>query len=197
MTALRLHPELARLRTRIAEAKARVGLAKKDFYPDFRLMAGYNNMWPDADMHWTLGLSINLPFDYGNKRSAALGAARASLLQARWQLTDREAQLLSELEAGRAAVEAAKKRIKISIHRLAPLARANLEAALADFRAGAGPFTNVINAERQQLRTKNQLARARADYLRRLAALERWVGAPLAGLPSPTTHAQPNQEATP
>lgn len=199
--ALHAHPELARLRARIAEAKARTGLAEKDFYPDFRIMAGYNNMWPDADMHWTLGFSINLPFDYGNKRSAALDAARATLLQTRWQLTDREAQLLSELAASRAAVKEAEKTVEIYTHRLVPLAQANLEAAQADYRAGAGPFSNVINAERQQLRTRNTLVRARADYLRRLAALERWVGAPLAGLPGPASaparDVQPGKETLP
>jgi outer membrane protein TolC len=63
--------------------------------------------------------------------------------------------------------------------RLLPLAEDNLAAARADYRAGAGSFLNVIDAEREQLRTEDDLARARADYLRRLAELERWVGVPL------------------
>ncbi|ADE14802.1 outer membrane efflux protein [Nitrosococcus halophilus Nc 4] len=201
ITALRAHPELARIRARIAGAKAQAGLAEKDFYPDFRLMAGYNSFWDEPDKRWTLGFSINLPFDYGHKRSAALDAARANLRQARWRLTDREAQLLSELEASRAAVEETEAVIKVYLRRLAPLAQDNLDAARADYRAGAGPFINVIDAERQQLRTEEGLARARADYLRQLAELERWIGAPFDQLSdplsAPAVHSQPSKELTP
>lgn len=200
-TALRQHPELASIRARIAGAKAQAGLARKDFYPDFRLMAGYNSLWDEPEKRWTLGFSINLPFDYGRKRSAALDAARANLRQARWRLTDREAQLLGELESSLAATEEAEAVIKVYSHRLVPLARDNLDAAQADYRAGAGPFITVVDAERQQLRTEDGLVRAQADYLRRLAELERWVGAPaeqLAGSDSgPAVHLQPTEENIP
>jgi outer membrane protein TolC len=177
--AAHAHPGLARARARIAEAQAQKELTEKDFYPDFRVMAGYNSLWGDPDQRWTVGVGINLPFDYSNKRSATRDAARAELMRSRWQLTDREAQLLGELEAARAGVEEAASVIGIFRTRLLPLAEDNLAAARADYRAGAGSFLNVIDAEREQLRTEDDLARARADYLRRLAELERWVGVPL------------------
>ncbi len=173
------HPGLARVRARIAEAQAQKDLAEKDFYPDFQVMAGYNDLWDNPDKRWTIGVGINLPFDYGNKRSSTVDAARAELLRRRWQLTDREAQLMGELEAARAGVGETASVIGIYRARLLPLAEDNLAAARADYRAGAGSFLNVIDAEREQLRTEDGLARARADYLRRLAELERWLGAPL------------------
>jgi len=66
----------------------------------------------------------------------------------------------------------------VAIHqqRLLPLAEESLNAAVADYRAGQGSFLTVIDAERQQLRTEYNLARAHADYLRALAALERAAG---------------------
>lgn len=173
------HPALARVRARIAEAQAQQDLAEKDFYPDFRVMAGYNSLWGDPDQRWTVGVGINLPLNYGNKRSATRDAARAELLRQRWQLTDREAQLLGELETARAAVEETGALVEVYHNRLLPLAQDNLAAARADYRAGAGSFLNVIDAERERLRTEEGAARARADYVRRLAELERWVGAPL------------------
>ena len=185
------HPALARVRARIAEAQAQKALAEKDFYPDFRVMAGYNSLWNNPDQRWTVGVGINLPFDYGNKRSGTLDAARAELLRRRWQLTDREAQLLGELEAARAGVEETASVIGIYRTRLLPLAEDNLAAARADYRAGAGAFLNIIDAEREQLRTEDGLARARADYLRRLAELERWVGTPLDATGSMNTETLP------
>lgn len=180
------HPALARVRARIAEAQAQRELAEKDFYPDFRVMAGYNDLWDNPDKRWTVGVGINLPFDYGNKRSATLDAARAELLRQRWQLTDHEAQLLGELETARAAVEETGALIEVYHNRLLPLAQDNLAAARADYRAGAGSFLNVIDAEREQLRTEDGLARTRADHLRRLAELERWVGTPVTNATSLT-----------
>lgn len=185
--AVQTHPVLDQARARIAEAQAQRALAAKDFYPDFRVMTGYNSLWDEPDKRWTIGVGINLPFDYGNKRSATLDAARAELLRRRWQLTDQEAELLGALEAARAAVEETAALIKVYRSRLLPLAEDNLAAARADYRAGGGSFLNVIDAEREQLRTEDGLARTRADYLRRVAELERWVGAPVTDA-APFTH---------
>ncbi len=177
--ALEEHPELRRIQARIAGARARHGLAEKDYFPDFRLSAGYNSLWDDADKRWTVGLSVNLPFDFSNKRSASRDAASADIMRYQWQLTDREAQLLAQLEQGRARVEEAREIVAIHRQRLLPLAEESLDAAVADYRAGQGSFLNVIDAERQQLRTEDNLARAQADYLRTLADLERAAGRPL------------------
>ena len=174
------HPELSRVQARIGQAQARLDLAKKDYYPDFRLMTGYNSLWDNTDKRWTVGIGINLPLNYGNKRGAAEDAARAELMRSRWQLSDREARLLSELEVARAAVAETAAVIDLYQTRLLPLAQDNLSAARADYSAGAGAFLDVIDAERQQLRVEDLLARARADYQRRLAELERWLGTTLA-----------------
>ncbi|MBG56927.1 MAG: transporter [Porticoccus sp.] len=175
-TALEEHPALRRIQARIAEARARHGLAEKDYFPDFRLSAGYNALWDAADKRWMVGLSINLPFDLSGKRSATRNAAEAEVMRYQWQLTDREAQLLAQLEQGRAQVQETRDIVAIHRQRLLPLAEESLNAAVADYRAGQGSFLAVIDAERQQLRTEDNLARAHADYLRALAALERAAG---------------------
>lgn len=185
------HPALARARARIAEARARKDLADKDSYPDFRLMAGYNDLWEDPDKRWTVGVGINLPLDYGGKRSAARDAARAELIRRRWQLTEEETRLVAELETARAAVEETAALLGVYRDRLLPLAADSLAAARADYRAGGGSFLRVIDAEREQLRTEDGLARARADYHRRLAELERWVGMPLHATSPTNTEAAP------
>lgn len=185
--ALKEHPELRRIQARIAEADARHGLAEKDYFPDFKLSAGYNTLWEDADKQWMVGVSINLPFDFSGKRSATQNAAKAEVTRHQWQLTDREAQLLARLEQGRAQVQETREIVAIHRQRLVPLAEESLNAAVADYRAGQGSFLSVIDAERQQLRTQDNLARAHADYLRALAALEQTAGQPLANSRSHAT----------
>lgn len=83
-------------------------------------------------------------------------------------------------------------------HRLIPLAQNSLNAAQADYRAGAGLFITIINAERQQLRTTEGLVRARADYSRQLAELEQGMGIPLNRPIAPSTpYSQPTKEIIP
>lgn len=177
--ALGGHPELRRIQAHIAEARARHGLAEKDYFPDFKLSAGYNSLWMDTDQRWTVGLTVNLPFDLSGKRSASRNAAQADVMRYQWQLTDRESQLLAQLEQGRAQVQEIRDIVAIHRQRLLPLAEESLNAAVADYRAGQGSFLTVIDAERQKLRTEDNLARAHADYLRALAVLERAAGLPL------------------
>ena len=181
LAALSEHPELQRIRARIAEASARHGLAERDYFPDFKLSAGYNSLWKDVDQRWIVGLSINLPFDFSGKRGATRDAAKAEVMRYRWQLTDREAQLLARLEQGRAQVQETREIVAIQRQRLLPLAEESLDAAVADYRAGHGSFLNVIDADRQQLRIEDKLARTHTDDLRAVAALERIVGQPLGG----------------
>lgn len=187
--ALQTHPAIQRLRARTAAAEAHHELARKAYYPDFRLSAGYNELWDSADKRFTVGLSINLPFDFSGKLDAAADAAQAELMRARWQLNDRETQLLAELEQSRSHLLEKQALIELQQRRLLPLARQSLEAAIANYRAGQGSFLAVIDAHRQHLRSEDELQRARADYQKHWAQLERLAGQPLSG----DAHPQPPQ----
>jgi len=52
-------------------------------------------------------------------------------------------------------------------------------SAIAYYQSVTGGFINVITAEQRKLSTDLALARARADYARRIAELERWTGGPI------------------
>lgn len=179
--ALARHPELARLDAQIAAQGSRVTLAKKAFFPDVQLGASYNDIWDESDKRAMVGLSINLPLDRG-KRQSELNRARADQRSAEWALAERRAGLLADLARVRAEVVEAQASVTLYQKQLAPLAEDYLKAAIADYQSGTGAFLNVITAEQRLLATQLAEARARADYSRRLAELERWSGGP-AGLP--------------
>ncbi len=84
--------------------------------------------------------------------------------------------LLAALEVAYAQVVEADAAIQLYRERLLPLAEENLNAALSDYQSGAGQVINVVTAERQQLATEQGFERARADYWRRRAELERVTG---------------------
>lgn len=169
------HPELKRLEAQRQASHARVGLAEKDFYPDFGLNLGYDSFWDNENQRFSVGASINIPLNRSKYR-ALKDAAQASALEAQWRLADRRAQLLANLGEARAAVAESVAVIELYQDRLVSLAQDNLNAAVADYRAGAGDFLDVITAENRKLMTELRLARARANYARRIAELERWIG---------------------
>lgn len=176
--ALAQHPELSRLDAQVSASKSRVTLAEKAFYPDFQLGVGYNSLWDDADKRPTIGVSINVPLGR-SKRKSELNRARADTRRAEWSLIERRAELLADLAQTRAEVLEAQASVTLYQDELVPLASEYLEAAVADYQSGTGAFLNVITAEQRKLSTDLGLARASADYARRLAELERWAGGPL------------------
>ena len=188
--ALGQHPELAALDAQVSAYQSRVTLAEKAFYPDFQVAVGYNSLWNDTDKRPVFGVSINVPFDR-SKRRAELSRAQADTRRAQWSLVERRTNLLSDLAQARAEVLEAQASVELYVDQLAPLAAEYLDAALTDYQSGSGAFLNVITAEQRKLSTDLSLARARADYVRRLAELERWVGGPIKGSRSLTSGEQP------
>ena len=174
--ALTHHPELSQLNARISAGESRITLAEKAFLPDFQVGMGYNSLWDDADKRPILAVSINIPLDRGKRRSI-LNQARAETRRAEWLLIERRAELLADLAQARAEVIEAQSSVVLYQDKLIPLAEEYLESAIADYQSGAGGFLNVITAEQRKLSTDLAHARARADYVRRLAELERWTGA--------------------
>jgi len=181
---LQPHPELQRLRSRVAERETGVELARLDAYPDLNVRAGYNSLWRDADLRWTVGISLNIPLDQ-RKRRAAVDEAEAGRIRSRMQLDEQRDQLRQQVVSAHAAAEESLHVIRLYRDRLLPLARETRNASLADYRSGAGAFLNVMDAEQERLRTELELLRARADYLRHLAELGQYTGGALPGGNSP------------
>jgi outer membrane protein TolC len=169
------HPELKGLQAQLEASRSRVALAEKQFYPDLELRAGYDSFWDQDEQRFSLGVGITVPWNR-SKYQALNDAAQADAMRAHWELIDRRAQLLAALARARAEVAETVRVIELHHDLLAPQAQDNLSAALADYRAGAGDFQNVITAENRKLMVELQFARAQADYVRRLAELKRWTG---------------------
>lgn len=173
--ALAQHPELASLEARLLAERSRITLAEKDFYPNFRFSVGYNGLWDSRDKRAVLGVSLNIPLNRG-KRKSELSSAQAEMRRAEWTLIDRRSALLADISQARAEVIEAQNSITLYEGKLVPLSQEYLAATIADYESGAGAFLNVIAAEQRVLDTGLALARARADYARRLAELERATG---------------------
>jgi len=186
-TALARYPQLKSLDAQIASRQDQVALARKKYYPDFKLTAGYNSLWMNPRLRSIVGVSINLPFDF-KKRNAWLDEANAELHQSQSRLLDARARLLSELQQAYAAAEQARQTLQLYDQRLLPLSRLNLQAAEADYSNGNGSFLNLITAEQRYLNAELEQASAAADLFTQRANLDYQTGGVL--FPSASTTAQ-------
>jgi outer membrane protein TolC len=179
--AIARHPELKELEAVLGATDAGITLARKAFYPDLMLQAAYDEMWDEKEKRPSVGVSINVPLQWG-RRQAELAGARAEKRKTEWRLIDRKAALLASIAEALAGVDQADRSIDLHRNRLLPLADAALSATLADYRRGTGTFSSVIAAERGKLDQELSLERALADRYRNFAALERAAGGSLTDL---------------
>jgi outer membrane protein TolC len=175
--ALARYPALKRLDAEIDAGQDRVELAHKGFYPDFKLSAGYNNLWDAPEKQFTVGAAINIPI--GVKHQGELEAANARLRQRRAERMDARASLLSSLDQSYRTAQQAKDSIALYADRMLPLASLNLKAAEADYSGGSGDFLKLITAEQQYLIAKLELSRSHADFFIQFAALDYRTGGAL------------------
>jgi len=171
------HPELRALMARTQASRHRERLAERNDYPDITLNAGYNTLWNQREKRLTVGASINIPLQ--GKRHAAKDEARALTLHLDSRQRATVSQLMGDLQRAVEKVRESEHVLSLYQGRLLPLAEENLEAARSDYETGSGNFFDLISAEKNLMQTRLQREQARADYHRRLAALERLVGGSL------------------
>ena len=176
--ALAAHPELLALDAQIGSHLAQVTVAEKAGWPDLRFTAGYNSLWDDPDKRPVIGISFNVPLNR-SKRKSEVERANWEVRRTQSQLDNQRSQMLGELARAHAEVFESLESIKLYENSLLPLADDFLDAALADYQSGAGSFLSVITAEKHWLTAAEELERNRADYIRRVAELDRWAGTTL------------------
>jgi NodT family efflux transporter outer membrane factor (OMF) lipoprotein len=157
---LQRRPDIAAAERRVAEANAKIGVAKAAFFPDVSLGldGGYQSAtlspWIAApDEIWSIGPSLVMTLFDGGRRSALTAAARAKLaengakyketvLQAFQQVEDNlalEHHLGDEAVRERDALDSARRTLKLSMSR---------------YRDGVVSYLEVVTAQTTELHTE-------------------------------------------
>ncbi|MBW3566466.1 MAG: TolC family protein [Proteobacteria bacterium] len=169
------HPMVEQLEFRQRAASANVTVAEKESYPEFRVMAGYNELMDPSEKRAIVGVSLSVPLNRSKYREQIRGA-RAQLRRTGYALEDLQSTLASDIAAAYAGVEEARQSFQLYRDELLPLANNTLAVARSDYGAGKGNFLNVITAERYLLETELRLVRTEAVVFQRLAELGRLAG---------------------
>ena len=187
--AVAQRPDLRALADRIAADEASLGLAYKEFYPDFDVMAAYDAFWqrPEEDLRPQLGVRLNLPVRR-NRRQAAVAEAQARIAQRQAELARQTDQVNLQVEEAYQQARESERAVRLYDETILPAARENVKAAITAYTTGKVPFLSLIEAQRNLVGLRDRYYETTADVFRRRATLERVIGGPL----TPTPHDHPH-----
>lgn len=177
------NPGLLALDERIAEERARWGVARLQGRPEFTVGIDYiatnEAMDPSipesGDDPVLLNLGITLPI-WRDKYDAGTREALARRLAVSHERADEAHRLAASIQRAWFEHTDADRRVRLYEQVLVPRAEESLRASLAGFRAGGTSFLDLLDTERTLLEFAVASERARADRGRALARLNRLVG---------------------
>ncbi len=179
---IRRRPDVAAAERRVAAEHAFVGSAKAEYFPrvDVGGSAGYTSA--DADrlggrgtFRYAVGPIISWPALNLGRVKASVDGARAREAEARAQYDQTVLLALEEVETALVSYRTSLERASRVGDAAAASGRA-AELARMRFTGGVTDFLQVLDAERTQLESEDQLARARTDAAVSYAALYKALG---------------------
>jgi outer membrane protein TolC len=179
--ALSRRPDLLALRNRIAAEEASLGLARREYYPDFDVMAAYDTIMgngPTRELAPQLAMRVNLPVRT-TRRAAAVSEGQSRVAQRHAELARMADQASYEVQQAYEQVREAERVVRLYEKEVLPAARNNVRAAQAAYVPGKIPLIALIEAQRNSVNLQDRYYEAVADYYRRLAMMERATGGSL------------------
>lgn len=135
-------PPLRRDQTRIERAELNVSLARREYYPDYTISAGYFNMGRMPDIY-QLRIDFKLPVFFWRKQRPGVAEQVSSLNEARHNREAAGLELRYRLRDEYLKAETSSRLAKIYADTVIPQAGQALESYLAAYDAGAVDFVAV------------------------------------------------------
>jgi outer membrane protein TolC len=151
--ALEIRPLLDVARELMEASRSRMDLAKKDYYPDFQLGAGYGfrdgedpirGERPDLA---SFRLSVNVPIYFKSKQSKAADQRSSEYFQRKHMLNETLRSVQAEIARNYAQYLASRQQVSLFETAIIPQARQTVAAMLSGYQVNEVDFLNVLNAQ--------------------------------------------------
>ena len=168
----------------INAAQSRLKLAKKDYYPDFKLGAFYGVRSGDnlpavggerADF-LSLKLSMNVPIFAGRKQTKAVDQRHSELMQQKYALQDEWNEVRSQITQYASDYHRAKDQFILFETGIIPQAHQTVASMLAGYQFNKVDFLNLIRSQITLFNYETQYWKALAEANQALAKLTAAVG---------------------
>ncbi len=177
--AMRTRPMIVHDSLMIQESEMMRGLAKKEYYPDFRVALERMTSPSTGFQGWSVSLGISLPFAPWSLGKAGSGVeeADARIRAARSSYQSTEAMIAGDIRDLYFKAQAAKARLENYRSKIIPATVEALNASLTSYQTGTASFTEVLEAYRSKTDLMKEYFSTRMDLEQTIAMLEQEVGA--------------------
>ncbi len=168
---LAAHPEIVALakQEEVAATDARIAQASRT--PDWTVEVAYQQRGPDFSNMVSIGVSVPLPWDRGNRQDREIAAKLAMAEQAR---AEREEMLRNHIGEVRAMIvewQNDRERLAHYQQQIVPLARERARAALAAYQGARTSISDLLAARRNESDVRMQGVQLEAGAARLWARL--------------------------
>ncbi|WP_434033915.1 TolC family protein [Cupriavidus sp. a3] len=184
-------PDVAAAEAQVGVAEAESRVARENKLPDVSVELMYSQRGPAYSNMVSLNVSLPLPWDQKQRQDRELAAKLAQADAARAQAEVVRRGLISQLRGKQAELALSQARLERYRSATVPLAKAQTEAALTAYRAGAGTLTAVADASRKALNISLERLKLEAATARLWADLTFLMPLPTAAQPTSLQGSQP------
>ncbi|AMR78396.1 MULTISPECIES: TolC family protein [Cupriavidus] len=184
-------PDVAAAEAQVGVAEAESRVARENKIPDVSVELMYSQRGPAYSNMVSLNVSLPLPWDQKQRQDRELAAKLAQADAARAQAEVIRRGLIGQLRGKQAELSLSQSRLERYRNTTVPLAKAQTEAALTAYRAGAGTLTAVADASRKALNISLERLKLEAATARLWADLAFLMPLPTAAQPTSLQGAQP------
>lgn len=177
-TARQNSPMLRRDQKMIERTELAVNMARKEYYPDFTLNAGYYNMGSMPPMY-EVRADFKLPLYFWRKQRAGVNEQVDNLAQARRTYEATDQTLHFRIKDDYLMAQASAKLMKLYSQTVVPQASMALESSLSTYETGSVDFLSVLSNFAMVLDYEMNYYDEALNYELALSRLEEMIGEPL------------------
>jgi len=175
--AMQERPELKELKAMVQEQEMMSRLAKRDYFPDFTISAGYEQITEHlSDNAWVASLSFKIPLWVAKRQKRQVREAKARASANVNALKAMEAMIQGQIQEILGKLKAVEEKLLLYQTGLLPKILEALKAAEVSYRVGQGDFLILLDTRRQYQNIELEYERVKAERETLLAELERAIG---------------------
>jgi|TARA_R110002074_G_scaffold142621_1_gene289260 outer membrane protein TolC len=177
-------PRLKQMETQVDAARSRLDLAKRDYYPDFKVGVNYGDRAGDNPLprggarsdFLSVMVGIKVPLYAGRKQSKAVSQKSYELQKNHYALLDEKGLVMAAISTAVTDYHQAKQQFSLFGSGIVPQARQTVDSMLAGYQVSEVDFLNLVRSQMTLFNYELQYWKALSDAKQALARLEAAVG---------------------
>ena len=178
------HPILKSKESSVSAAKSRLDLARKDYYPDFKVSLAYGDRIgynggrigdPRSDL-LTLKVGIKVPLYYKTKQSKAEQQRFIEQQGSQYALENERLKLMAEISNNYTDYKQAKKQVSLYVTGILPQARQTVDSMLSAYQVSKVDFLNLVRSQVTLFNYELLYWKAVTDSMQALSGIQANVG---------------------